>query len=122
MNFRIYHYTRIQPGGPWFTCQGATLPELKIERPIRTDIASRCAFILRGHIVDGSYTVFTGLLRTKWDQIFTGDLILPAGKSFVIATMDGENLTLAVAENFRVFPRSRVKGVTDYLKQNPRAI
>ena len=125
MNFKTYHYKRTEIGGPWFTSTdgGALLPpEMKLERPIRPDIAERCTYILRGHVRGGSYTSFTGLQATQWDQVFTGDLLLPVGKSFVIAELNGESLTLHVAEKFRVFPRARNKVVRSFLNQKPRAI
>ena len=124
MNFKTYHYTRTETGGPWFSCpdSGVMAPELKLERPIRPDIAQRCSYIMRGHVRGGSYTSFTGLQATQWDGVFTGDLILPLGKSFVIAELNAEKLTLYVAEKFRVFPRSRNKVVASFLNQKPRAI
>ena len=124
MNFKTYHYTRTEIGGPWFTStDGGALPhEMKLERPIRPDIAQRCTYILRGHVRGGSYTSFTGLQATQWDHVFTGDLLLPVGKSFVIAELNGESLTLHVAEKFKVFPRSRNNVVRSFLNQKPRAI
>jgi hypothetical protein len=90
---------------------------------MRPDIAARCTYILRGHVVGGSYnTLFTGLQATQWDGIFTGDLLLPVGKSFVVAELNGQNLTLNIAEKFKVFPRSRKKVVETLLNTKPRAI
>lgn len=125
MNWKSYHYTRVEPGAPWFRCSDCpptAPPEVKIERPIRPDIAARCAYILRGHIVGGAYTSFTGLQSTQWDGIFTGDLLLPVGKSFVVAELTGQRLTLNVAEKIRVYPRARKKIVETFLKTKPRAI
>ncbi len=125
MNFKTYHYTRTETGSPWFCCNGhgaVAPPELKLERPIRPDIAKRCSYILRGHIRGGSYVSFTGLQSTQWGGIFTGDLLLPMGKSFIIAEIGAEKLTLHVAEKIRVFPRSRNKVVATFLNQKPRAI
>lgn len=122
MNFKSYHYTRTEPGGPWFTCPGGLIPEIKIERPIRVDIASRCSYIMRGKIIGGHYNSFTGLQSTEWDGIFTGDLLLPIGKSFIVAQFHSDFLELHIAENFKVFPRSRKRVVQEVLKIKPRAI
>ena len=125
MNFKTYHYTRTEPGAPWFSCTdcGPSAPrEFKIERPIRQDIAQRCSYIMRGHVVNGQYTSFTGLQATQWTGIYTGDLLLKCGKSFVIAQLNDQNLTLNIAEKIKVYPRSRKKVVQDFLNKKPRAI
>lgn len=123
MNFKTYHYMRTEIGGPWFTStDGGPTAKLKIERPIRPDIAQRCDYIMRGNVVGGHYTSFTGLQRTQWERIFTGDLLLPVGKSFVIAELNGEVLTLHIAEKFRVYPRARNKVVGTFLNKKPSAI
>ena len=126
MNFKTYHYHRTENGGPWFTCRecgSSAPPEFKIEKPIRVDIAARCSYIMRGHIVNGKYTSFTGLQKTSWDGIFTGDLLLPVyGKSFVIAEINANNLTLNIAAHFKVFPRSRHKVVEAFLNNKSQAI
>ncbi|MFN7494988.1 MAG: hypothetical protein ACK5RG_18870 [Cyclobacteriaceae bacterium] len=123
MNFKSYHYTRTMSGAPWYCCPDAILPEVKIERPIRLDIAARCKFIMRGRrIVGGHFVSFTGLQSTQWEGIYTGDLLLPNGKSFIVAQFYLNTLELYVAENYKVFPRSREKVVEALLKTKPRAI
>ncbi len=122
MNWKTYHYTRTEVGGPWFSCVDCpptAPPEFKIEKPMRPDIAARCTYIMRGHIVNGSYTSFTGLQATQWDGIYTGDLLLPVGKSFVIAQLNGQKLTINVAEKIKVYPRARKKVVEAFLKTKP---
>lgn len=124
MNFKTYHYTRTAAGGPWFTSTdfGPIEHEVKIERPIRPDFANRCSYILRGHVRDGNYTMFTGLQATQWNGVYTGDLLLPQGKSFVIAELNAEKLVLHIAEKIKIYPRSRTKVVEEFLSKKPRAI
>lgn len=126
MNFTSYQFHRIEPGSPWFKCSNCpdNAPnELRIERPIRPDLAKRCVYVMRGHVVDGAYTSFTGLQPTNFAGVFTGDLLLRNyGKSFLIAELDAEHLTVHIAERIRVYPRSRKKVVETFLKQKPRAI
>lgn len=122
MNFKTYHYTRTEPGGPWFSCPSSTLPELKLEKPIRVDIAARCEYILRGRVIDGHYVGFTGLLKTKWENTYCGDLLLPLGKSFCVVQLKPDSLTIGIAEKIRVFPRSRDRVVREYLTKKSFAI
>ena len=120
MNWKTYHYTRSEPGGPWFSCPTSSMPELKIERPIRPDIAARCAYVLRGRVVGGHFNGFTGLIPTQWENTFWGDLLLPAGKSFCVVKLKADSLELGIAEKIRVYPRSRAKVVAEYLtKKSP---
>jgi hypothetical protein len=94
--------------------------DLKVEQTRRPDII-KSKFIIRGRIKNKKYTFFTGLLETKYKNLFFGDYFQRINgvkkNSFILFLFseDKQKIEIYFFNNFKLYPKRRSNFISEFV-------